>query len=331
MTDAVGGRDDRAHTTPAEKRKSRTRRTLDFLVEEFDLALMVLGGVAIGAGSLADATWVTGPGVATVVVAVGLRVFRTRYQLLDLENVYLQVSRGAQAEMSGQIDAIGAQIASLAATVVSDLYHEAERCTRDRFYEHMLTAVERAQVSVDLTQLDERPPKDIGTAGMVAYFERQAEIVRERPSVIFRRIVAVPTLEKLEWLLEVLTKVGESPNFQIAIVDTADASPSLPPPLSLQIFDEREMCLVDPTIGYMRPERQTNMLWVHGRATAAVFSVYYDDFWKLSTRLKEGSIIYWSVLDHLLDSLRSRRPDQAELADRLRRQLGVLSGRDSQP
>ena len=292
---------------------------------------MVLGAIALGAGGISDSTgWLTAPAVAAIVLALGFRVFRVKYELQDVERKAVAAAESQGQLVVGDIQKVSVQVSELVNTVVSDMYHEAEQCTRDGFYDHMLNAVERAQVSVDLTQLDERPPKDIGTARMVAYFKRQAEIVAERPHVIFRRIVSVPTLEKLAWVLDVLEKVGTSPNFQIAVVDTSSAGPTLPPPLSLQIFDDREICLVDPTIGYMLPERQKNMLWVNGGATAAIFSLYYEEFWKLTTRLKEGSTIYWTVLDDLLETLAARRPDQHALAEELRARIARMSGRDTE-
>lgn len=295
--------------------KTKVQRLQLFIVEEFHGLLIAVGAFVFGLTRLVP--WLedlTVPAVAAMLVGVAFRIFRVRYELAAVEE-----------NLGHGISEVDDRLVALHDAVLSKNLHQAERCDRPQFYKHMLRALEGATRTVDLTQLDERAPKHYGTPEMEAYFQRQAQVVKERPSVIFRRIVAVPTLDKLDWLLDVLERASGYSNFQLNVIDIAEAV-KLPLPLSLQIFDRRELCLVDPTLGYMRPEEQRNMLWVDGREVAEVFAVYYQSLWQLSDRVKEGSVIYWPVLRTLLTELRIQDPNESELADSIEARLDVLSG-----
>ncbi|MFE7129995.1 hypothetical protein ACFVIM_03975 [Streptomyces sp. NPDC057638] len=204
-------------------------------------------------------------------------------------------------------------------------FHEGEVCDRTGFYRHMLSALRDVGRSVDLTQLDSYPPRHYGTPEMVEYFELQKRRVQDSPQIKFRRIVAVPTPEKLEWLLDVIEGAQGCPNFQINVIDMSRAG-FLPPPLSLQIFDRKELCLVDPTLGYMLPEDQRQMLWLRGSAAGEVFSVYYESLWTLGQRLKEGEIVYWDLLAGLHAELAARFPEKKDLLRRVGVRIEELSG-----
>jgi len=302
-----------------EPSRSRYERTLRFFAEEFDGLVMLLGVGLVGfanlfgkLNSLRDAALVI------VFVALSVRVFRIKYQLSD-----------AFARLLGRSESIRKEVLSVQTIFASSKLHEAEMCDRPGFYRHMLAALRSATKTVDLTQLDAQAPMHYGTPEMVEYFELQTRMVRECPAINFRRIVAIPTHEKLEWVLDVLDRVKDCPNFQINVIDISQSG-SLPPPLSLQIFDRKEMCLVDPTLGFMLPEDQQHMLWVRGYGVCQVFSVYYDSIWNLGQRLKSGTIIFWPVLENIAKDLNARFPEKRAQSRALVSRMRMLSGKGSE-
>jgi hypothetical protein len=301
----------------ADEGQNKPQRLIRFLVEELDAAVMLIGAGALAVVRLfGQFESLKEPAIVALFVALGFRVFRMKYQLYEVHR-----------DLTTRADAVRDDVDSLQSMLESDRLHEGEMCDRTSFYRHMLDALRDASNSVDLTQLDSYPPSHYGTPEMVEYFDLQTRMVRERPSIKFRRIVAIPTLEKLEWLLGILDQVKDCPNFQINVIDISKSGGSLPPPLSLQIFDRREMCLVDPTLGFMLPEDQRHMLWVRGQSVSEVFAIYYDSLWGLGQRIKEGSIIYWDVLDAILKDLTARYPEKKPLSKSISAKVRVLSGR----
>jgi hypothetical protein len=306
--------------------KGRLSVVIERLVEEFDLVAIVVGAISFaGASTYSALKLLSVPSVATVVIAGAFRIFRVRYQVERLEKSMADRIDAANRTTSDVGLQIGARLQELRSGIEGEGHHEGEVCDRSRFYIHMLNALRNATKSVDLTQLDDYAPSHYGTPEMVEYFDLQKKSVRSRPNLKFRRLVAIPTLEKLEWVLEVLESVQDCANFQISWIDISTQAKA-PPPLSLQIFDRREICLVDPTLGTMRPEEQRHMLWLSGRAAAEVMAVYYDGMWNLGTRIKEGMIVYWAELDSLLTRLSAQQPQQTDLTQKLRIKMSEMSG-----
>jgi hypothetical protein len=303
---------------------TRWERTQMFVLDELPAVGIVVGAVAATASRIVPALGnVTVPAIVSVVVGVALRTLRIRYDLAGAVR-HLDASLQQTREvMKNDVAQVSGSIGDLRNAVTSPFLHEAERCARPGFYQHMLSALEGATKTVDLTQLDVYPPTHYGTPSMVTYFNRQKQIVGERPSVQFRRIVAVPSLAKLEWLIDVLEGTANYANFQINVIELPEAG-GLPAPLSLQIFDRRELCLVDPTLGSMRAGEQENMLWVAGEDVAQVFGNYYNDLWLRGRSVKEGGLIDIDVLNSLLEGLRAREPRAGELAERLAGRIDTL-------
>jgi hypothetical protein len=294
---------------------SRWEHTTRFLVDEIDGIVMLASASIIVLGKFfGQVQGLEESAVAALAVAAAFRILRLKYQLVDVLRTLMKRADGTDEHVE-----------SLYELLQSDRLHEVETCDRPQFYRHMLAALRHSSRCVDLTQLDEQPPRHYGTREMVEYFELQTQMVRECPHIVFRRIVSIPTFEKLQWLLDILEQISDCANFQINLIDIS-RSAGLPPPLSLQIFDREQLCLVDPTVGYMLPSEQRDMLWIRGKAACEVFSVYYDNAWALSRRIKEGSIIYWNVLEEVANELSMKFPEKRTLSIAILGRLAVLSG-----
>lgn len=183
---------------------------------------------------------------------------------------------------------------------------EAELVDQRMFYVRLIAALESAQRTVDLTQLDAVPPAQYGIPEKERYFNLSTEMVNTRPQIRFRRIVAIPNTEKLEWVLGVLEEVKALPNYNMHYVDISSERFFMPP-LSLQIVDSRELCVVDPTRGFLTVAGQDRSLWIKSQSVAQVFSEYYEKFWSLTVPIKEGGVIYYDVLKRIEEQISSRR------------------------
>ncbi|MFI5591695.1 hypothetical protein ACIA5G_42060 [Amycolatopsis sp. NPDC051758] len=312
---ATSGHSERTDVTPDNK-PGKLARVITWIVEEFSTIAVLVSAAVVAIGNrIGKLNEFSGPALFAIFIALSIRVLQIKYQLSNIS-----------AAVDKKSDEVRADFSALKGLFESDRMHEAEMCDREGFYSHMLSALRAAGRSVDLTQLDAYPPKHYGTPEMVEYFQLQTKMVRDFPGIKFRRIVAIPTLEKLEWTIDILDKVKDCPNFQINLIDIS-RSADLPPPLSLQIFDHKEMCLVDPTLGFMLPEDQRHMLWVRGSGVCGVFSVYYDSLWNLAQRVKEGSIIYWPVLHEVHRELATRHPEKRALADKIATRISRFRGR----
>jgi hypothetical protein len=309
---------DNSGKNKSDKEPTAIGRVLRWIIEEFSTIIVLVSASTIAiANRLGKWNDLAGPALFAIFIALSVRVLQMKYQI-----------SGVSKTVDQRADNILSDFGSLRRSVESDRLHEAEMCDRPAFYGHMLSALRDVEKSVDLTNLDSYPPGHYGTPAMVEYFQLQTRTVRERPDMRFRRIVSIPTLEKLEWTLDILDQVAECPNFQINVIDMS-ATSALPPPLSLQIFDRKEMCLVDPTLGFMLPEDQRHMLWVKGVAVSNVFSIYYDSLWSLARRVKEGSIIYGPVLLEIQRDLSAKFPEKRALSRKLAPRINQLSGRIS--
>lgn len=310
-------------------KSTRWERLQLFVLDELPGIGVVLGAIAATASRIVPSLGaVTIPAIVSIVVGVAFRVLRMRYELAAVSK-HVDASLGrTQSRIGSDVDRLGDQVGELRQAVVGPDVHRAEKCTRSGFYKHMLSALESAEQTVDLTQLDAHPPAHYGTPAMVAYFNRQRQIIAERPHVQYRRIVAVPTLAKLDWLIGVLEVTADRPNFQISVIDLTGRE-RLPAPLSLQIFDCRELCLVDPTMGSMLAGDQANMLWVSGRDAAEVFSNYYNDLWRKALPLKEGQLIQFDRLETMLTDLREGEPREREYNSTIAQRLHALAARST--
>ena len=322
---------------------------LGYLVDEIDgVVIFVAAAVVAVATLVGKLESLQTVALVAMVVAIGVRVFRVRGQVESVTRSVTALGQLVTEQVNESLDqanemgnVLQGRIADLKATgateaslfqVQSDIHqlsrgitghlHMAEMCDRTGFYRHMLDALRAANKTVDLTQLDEFPPSHYGTREMSEYFKQQSDLVISRPDILFRRIVAVPTLEKLVWLLDVLETVKDCPNFSVGLLTNFRVS-NLPPPLSLQIFDRRELCLVDPSVGYMRPEDQRHMLWVKGSAIPEVFAIYYDSLWTEAERVKESTQIFREPLNGILAAALEKSPEKAakgrDLSERISR------------
>ncbi|MDB4223368.1 hypothetical protein N9850_06320 [Granulosicoccus sp.] len=306
-------------------RRSSLEKYMLFLIDEFDgyiilasMALAVIAGI-MGWDNIIKAAAIT------LLGAMAFRIFRLRYDISNFtESVNLKSDRVIKNQNDRTND-IKSDIDDLRNSIVTERIHEAEICDRPSFYLHMLDALQRARHTVDLTMFDQYAPKYIGTPEMVQYFELQSRMVQEKPNITFRRIVAIPTLEKLEWVLDVLEETSDCPNFQINVIDL-DGTNALPAPLSFQIFDNKEFCLVDPTLGEMIPTPQPKMLWVRGAAATQAFSYYYDAVWSRSQKLKSGPLIHWTVLESLLAKLSNRSKNSEILKESIQLKINRMQG-----
>lgn len=285
------------------------------ILEEWDALVLLI--LSVG-GILADTFLDLPEGlistlVLLIVIAISVRQIRTsiksekmiekgQEEIKQEFQQLLENDKSSRLGLSDQNRVIINNLDRVRETLLSQKSHEAAICDQRNFYVHLTDALSRVQFTVDLTQLDAAPPSAYGLPEKIDYFNLSTRTVIEKPHVRFRRIVAIPNFEKLAWVRQVLEQVKNNANFNLHYVDIATEKFFMPP-LSIQIIDRKELCMVDPTRGFLPIAGGDKSLWIRSDSICEIFSEYYEKFWIATVPVKEGGIIYWDVLDKIEQTL----------------------------
>jgi hypothetical protein len=178
---------------------------------------------------------------------------------------------------------------SVTYNISNEIYNKNQTTTEvienfSRFYEILENCREKAKRRLQLTQLDPQPPSYYGDPKRQAYFDIDTFVkyAKEHPEVKIQRIISVPTLEKLEWVRELIEKSRNINNIYIAYIrfekDIRKYWPT-PPILSVQVIDEDELLMDNPQHSYM-PHRFAPCLYMRDQQAVKLYSEYYDELWK---------------------------------------------------
>lgn len=182
----------------------------------------------------------------------------------------------------------------------------------NRFYTLLPELRNKAKLRVQLTQLDPEPPSVYGDSVRKKYFDETAEFARENPGVKVQRIMSIPTISKLEWTKELIKSSENLNNLHLAYIriDDIENSTPIPPILSIQIIDEKEMLLLDLRYSYMPMAFKPCLYLRDSEAVKQIFSQYYDSLWeRLATdnaawkrNIRDCDIISGFILKDGMDS-----------------------------
>lgn len=150
------------------------------------------------------------------------------------------------------------------------------------FYDKLRQSRLDARESVFLTQLDPWPPSGYEQSGeRQEYFKSDLEYAKNHPRVDIRRIVSIPSKEKLAWIKDWVEQMKDIPNFHLAYINLENIEKSSPFPkmLSLQIIDKEEVFLLNPQYSYM-PRTYAKCIYMKNKEVGEVFTEYYLEIWK---------------------------------------------------
>lgn len=155
----------------------------------------------------------------------------------------------------------------------------------DDFYSLALEYLNVSNSTIWLTSLNEKDPNVKGSIMRTKYFKEVIPFAKKNKSnVEVRRIVKIPTLEKLEWVKKQIESAKNLENVSFAYIDKDTKI------LNVQIFDEKKMLLWDP--GQDRVSQKHNKFICSENADVVeMFSEYYENIWKELSNNRGGFII----------------------------------------
>lgn len=177
------------------------------------------------------------------------------------------------------------------------------------FYKRLLSAVRSANSSIDLMAMQPTPPTAFGVPELKEYLNELAGKI-EREVLVTRRIVSIPTLEKLEWVIELINTHKGCKKFALKYVDVSLlGTVSIPYPLNVQIVDKREIFIINPAKGYFPIDKTSEGIWLEDNGQmkiAEMFSDYYDAYWSMGEEIFLGGRVNIELLRQIAKKLDSQ-------------------------
>ncbi len=175
----------------------------------------------------------------------------------------------------------------------------------DDFYELGLEYLGVSQSSVWLTSLNINKPSRKGSITRNKYFDSVFPFAKRNQTVEIKRIVKIPTLDKLDWVIEQLKSTENLDNVSIAYVENDIDI------LNLQIFDEKYLLLWNPGKSRVSP-KYNKFIFSENIDIVEMFSEYYENLWKRLQNnqggfiIKDGSRNNISDIDNKLNIIREK-------------------------
>lgn len=151
---------------------------------------------------------------------------------------------------------------------------------RDEFYTCLKECREKAKSKVWLMHLDPIAPFEFGEGVRKDYFDSTIQYARDNPNIEIRRILSIPSIQKLEWALMCVNDSKDLNNLHFAYLRIDDIASTVPTPpiISVQIIDDTEMLYLDPRYSYM-PQRYYPCVYLNNHEVVKLFSAYYTSLW----------------------------------------------------
>ena len=152
--------------------------------------------------------------------------------------------------------------------------------SEDEFFNLLEAGVLAAESRVDLTYFDNRPPVESRTVRGQEYHSRLWNIVKQKATVHFRRIVrGNPYI--ISWIEESIENMVGQLNFSLACYpDNEPERPNLDI-ITVQLIDGNTTYLV--SIGTQQPTRAPRDIVINSPQINEMWSRYYDNLWAKST------------------------------------------------
>jgi hypothetical protein len=156
------------------------------------------------------------------------------------------------------------------------------------FYHKLADVATKATTRVWLTHLDQWAPDSHKYAGLdkKEYFDKILEYAKNHPKVDFKRIISIPTEDKLIWVKDLIEKTKDYENLNFAYIRLDDLENLFPlSVVSTQIMDDNKMFLLNPELNLVPRTKGLfkDCLYFENTDMVAVYSHYYESVWKKIT------------------------------------------------
>lgn len=178
-------------------------------------------------------------------------------------------------------------------TQLKDLKKESSATVRElesqaEFYRVLNDKMLSAKSRVWLMHLDPFAPDSVKYSDLARteYFNNCAEKARTENTaqqpVEFRRIIAIPTLEKLDWTEKLIQDTKALKNLHLAYIHIDDIKYTFPISVtSCQIIDNRAVFLLNPELNVVPEGKFKTCIIIENEKVVSVYKDYYEKIWTL--------------------------------------------------
>jgi len=188
--------------------------------------------------------------------------------------------------------------------------------TREIFYQKLMHAGENSKSCVYNMHIDIYvPSKDVYVQSEndnnIPYLEKNLKKAEsnEARGMEFKRIVNISSMDMLNWVEELVRRVQNLENYQIAYIniDLMHIS-SQNSFVNCQVIDDNIVFLLDPDKKYVPYSQNMNGLYLKGNKINEYYKNYYDRLWDnlISSGCSYGCLIKGQRSDLLFDKNRER-------------------------
>lgn len=176
--------------------------------------------------------------------------------------------------------------------------------TQEDWYKELIPEVISADTEIQITHHSPLVPTVSGSGYRKKLWGKLVAKMGNK-KVLLRWIVAIENLEKFDWVISLIEKYKTNDSFNIhcSMVDLEYPAP----PQSIQIIDRKKLFVIDMSKGhYVVSEVGTGLISVDQQVIRQ-FQRYFDKYWDRGSKLKEGPIIYYNVIENLSSKLKRNR------------------------
>lgn len=168
--------------------------------------------------------------------------------------------------------------------------------SQKEWYESLIPFVKSAKESIDITHHEPRTPMISGIEAKKELFNALSKKIKES-EVLVRWIIAINSIDKLDWTIELLEEHKNCNNFSLRYsqVDLNYCSP----PQSVQIIDDKVGFVIDMSKGHHSASELDTDLFTEDPSVIGQLKRFYDCYWNRCHVLKEGSKIYHDEIEKL--------------------------------
>jgi len=182
-------------------------------------------------------------------------------------------------ELGIQVNEVKVEIKDLkteSAAKIRELGHQND------FYRQLNEKVKEAQEKVWLMHLDPHAPTSdfYNDPTRKEYFENCLEKAKSQ-QVVIKRIINIPTMDKLEWTENLIKETSGLQNIHLAYINIDDIEHSFPQSvISCQIIDNDSMFLLNPMRNVVPEGDFPKCILIENKNVVSIYTEYYDALWK---------------------------------------------------
>jgi hypothetical protein len=194
------------------------------------------------------------------------------------------------------------------------------------FYRELKKQMLLAEKKVWLMHLDPYAPdsvKNYNDKSREEYFKVCKDRALDQNGVSnpveFRRIINIPTMEKLDWTEKLIESTKDLQNFQLAYIYVDDIENTFPVSItSCQIMDNNAVFLLNPELNIVPGGAFKKCILIENQNVVSIYDTYYTHIWeelqktdsKLGCIIKDGpgTELFYQNKQRIIDNIKKQEP-----------------------